>query len=444
MFTKIRANNYKSLVDFDVDLTKKSNETKPLIIVYGENGVGKSNFSNLFLTLCESLNTFRSRMQITRFMTDHFDEYDKMMSDEKLKNFLKTNFKDTESIIETSKTIDSTENMVLDFEFVVNNNRGRYLIEYDDVELVHERLEYVLNKNKVVFYDFEEDNNFINKKIFIDENYFSDFTELFYKYKGKHSFLSTLEFDIEDKARGYVKERITPKLYSLLKTFKMMSVRVKSGAHMDMGSVGVKYEMLTDLREGTISKNKENEILKIQKMLNYLFTTTYEDIKSVYYKTNEMEEKIHYKLFVRKKLYGKLVDIDFQQESTGTQKLLEILPPLLMCMEGETVIIDEIDSGIHDLLILKLLLSLEKSINGQMIITTHSTMLLDSGINPEGIYVFNIEDDGKKTLLPISHFENRLHPNLNYRNRYLKGIYGGIPKIDEFDFKKVKSILDES
>ena len=41
MFTYIKLKNYKSLIELEVDLTKKENTPKKLISIYGENGIGK-------------------------------------------------------------------------------------------------------------------------------------------------------------------------------------------------------------------------------------------------------------------------------------------------------------------------------------------------------------------------------------------------------------------
>ncbi|WP_181039084.1 AAA family ATPase, partial [Brachyspira murdochii] len=54
MFTYVKLKNYKSLVDFEVDLTSSKNNPKKMIIIYGENGAGKSNFINAFFTLFET------------------------------------------------------------------------------------------------------------------------------------------------------------------------------------------------------------------------------------------------------------------------------------------------------------------------------------------------------------------------------------------------------
>ena len=53
-----------------------------------------------------------------------------------------------------------------------------------------------------------------------------------------------------------------------------------------------------------------------------------------------------------------------------------------------------------------------------------------------------VERDASKTLEPITVYEDRVHPNLNYRARYLKGIYGGIPVSRDIDFEELHDLLD--
>jgi AAA15 family ATPase/GTPase len=147
-------------------------------------------------------------------------------------------------------------------------------------------------------------------------------------------------------------------------------------------------------------------------------------------------------LFFKKNIFGRLIDIDYEKESTGTLQLLMILPYLLMAIYGCVVVIDEIDTGVHDLLINNILNSISEKIKGQLIITTHNTMFLDSDIDPDCIYTFYIDRDAAKSLVCITDFENRKHPNLNYRDRYLKGMYGGVPSCIDIDFDEMKTILE--
>ena len=148
MFTKIKIKNYKSLVDLEVDLTQKRNTPKPIVLIYGENGVGKSNFANVFYTLFETLQTLSVRKAIRQFLEKKDSIAEE--SEEAFKRFISENFRDIESIIKNSKTKNSKENMRLEFAFLIDENPGSYLLEFDENKIVHEKLDFVLNKNKKV------------------------------------------------------------------------------------------------------------------------------------------------------------------------------------------------------------------------------------------------------------------------------------------------------
>ena len=440
MFTRVKIKNYKSLINLDVDLSAKKNQAKPLIIIYGENGVGKSNFGTVFCTLCESLRTMSAKEQLQKLVDKN--KLKDLISNEKLRNLIYENLKDTESIIKSCKTINSSENMVLEFEFVIEGKQGKYVIEYSDSKIVHEKLEYVLNKNKTLFFEIIENQIKINEKIFTDAEYLRYFHDMLEKYNGKHSFLSVLMFEHDDKADGYVSQRINGRLYEVLVSFALMSVRVKSGYSLERGFGGLRYKIFKHLDEGVISVEDKEELDRAEKMINEFFTLIYSDIKEAYYKRKTGKGKIKYNLFFKKMIYGKIVDISYELESTGTQALLQVMPFILMSVEGKTVIIDELDAGIHDLLINNILCNISDSIEGQLIITTHNTMFLESEINPEYIYTFLVDKDANKELIPIVKFEDRTHPNLNYRNRYLKGMYGGIPVIGDIDFEELLEMME--
>ena len=104
--------------------------------------------------------------------------------------------------------------------------------------------------------------------------------------------------------------------------------------------------------------------------------------------------------------------------------------------KNNVVAIDELDSGIHDILTASILESLFNNIKGQFILTTHNTTILESDIKKECIYIFNIDSEGKKILVPITDYEKE-HPNINFRKRYLKGIYYGIPIVSSLDFTDI-------
>ena len=439
MFTSLELHNYKSLVELNVSFLKKKDIAKKLIVVYGENGVGKSNFASAFFTLYESMQTLSVRKAIMALLVDKKEYANK----DSFIRAVSSKLRDTEAIIKNCKTIDSSDNMSLKFGFNIGGKEGSYLIEYDDTQIVRERLEYALVKNRCVLFDISLNERKINKKLFLESEYAYEVEENLTKYKGRHSLLSIIYNDLEEKANEYVQKRIHPALYKIIGDFVTMSVSLKHGNHGEFDKIGVSHEILSQLKSGTLNIEDEEELDKAEELLNNFFTQTYSDIKEVFYKKEVINEKsFKYELFFKKKIYGNLIDVSYELESTGTLHLLKILPYLLMSVEGTVVVIDELDTGIHDLLVENLLNSIIDSIGGQLIVTTHNTMILDSEIDPEYIYTFVVDRDAKKELVPIVEFENRVHPNLNYRNRYLKGMYGGIPNIADIDFDELSDILD--
>ena len=62
-------------------------------------------------------------------------------------------YNDLDTLICENKMVDSNEPMSMEFGFRINGKSGRYLLETNDTQLIHERLEYVLTKNKGTYFD---------------------------------------------------------------------------------------------------------------------------------------------------------------------------------------------------------------------------------------------------------------------------------------------------
>lgn len=435
MIRYVKLVNYKSLVNLYVDFMKTKTKPKNLVLIYGENGIGKSNFANSFYTLNETMRTMSSIEMFKKIIEKS------EAKPNQYKNFIekhiKDRFKDVKMIINDCKTIDSNGNMLMEYGFICNKKNGIYHIEMNNEEIVSEKLEYVINKNQTYFFDIDKNNVKINASIFTDKNYYNEFLELIDKYWGKHSFLSILSYEIEDKKREYMNKKISKSLYDVLLYLKMMCTKIKGGNHSEFGIIGTQHILMDDLEEGKISIKYEKELDKNEYLINEIFTTLYTDIKKVYYKRTIEDNYIKYKLFSKKMIYGKIMDVDFSLESTGTQNILTLVPYLISACEGQTVIIDELDTGIHDLLVKNLLECIARYVKGQLIITTHNTMLIDSSIPSENIYIFNANSKAEKELIAITDFEGRIHKNNSPRKRYLNGVYGGIPMFTDIDFEEL-------
>ena len=435
MIRYVKLVNYKSLVNIYVDFMKTKTKPKNLVLIYGENGIGKSNFANSFYTLNETMRTMSSIEMFKKIIEKS------EAKPNQYKNFIekhiKDRFKDVKMIINDCKTIDSNGNMLMEYGFICNKKNGIYHIEMNNEEIVSEKLEYVINKNQTYFFDIDKNNVKIKASIFTDKNYYNEFLELIDKYWGKHSFLSILSYEIEDKKREYMNKKISKSLYDVLLYLKMMCTKIKGGNHSEFGIIGTQHILMDDLEEGKISIKYEKELDKNEYLINEIFTTLYTDIKNVYYKRTIEDNYIKYKLFSKKMIYGKIMDVDFSLESTGTQNILTLVPYLISACEGQTVIIDELDTGIHDLLVKNLLECIARYVKGQLIITTHNTMLIDSSIPSENIYIFNANSKAEKELIAITDFEGRIHKNNSPRKRYLNGVYGGIPMFTDIDFEEL-------
>ncbi|MGH8931341.1 MAG: AAA family ATPase [Egibacteraceae bacterium] len=128
-------------------------------------------------------------------------------------------------------------------------------------------------------------------------------------------------------------------------------------------------------------------------------------------------------------------------ESDGTRLWLHLLPSLITCLaEGRTMVIDEIDSSLHPLLVRKLVgmfRSPETNPNhAQLIFTTHDAFLLapiagEPGVDRDQVWFVEKQPDGSSTLYPLTDFKPRNEHNL--ARRYLGGSYGAIPFLDDLD-----------
>lgn len=437
MFTYIKLKNYKSLIELEVDLTKKENSPKKLISIYGENGVGKSNFVDSFYTLKRIVST-RTINEKIRILTEkqkelQTDDFDKALYFfGQLGSILKNGFfSNSIDIINECKTIDSKDNMIIEVGFKIKSKTGIYCIETDDADIISEKLDFTLNKNKVNFFEMTKKEKYLNESVFIDHEYKKEILSIIEKYWGKHSLLSLIAYEIEDKKENYVKKKIFNGIFEVINFFSSLSILSRN-----------KMEVFKDIEEeklfyGTLALNEEKRLINIENVINTFFTALFSDIKQAYYKKKIDNDKINYVLCFKKNIYNKLIDIEYNRESTGTKNILKILPYLISAAKGKTVIIDEIDNGVHDLLMLKILENLSENLKGQLIITTHNTLLLEEEFIKDSIYIFKVDENANKKLLALNKFEGRVHPNLSIRKRYLKGLYGGIPFPMDIDFNEL-------
>ena len=438
MFTYLKMKNFKSFKEISIDLQNKKDEFKHIIAIYGANGSGKSTIVEAFLTLEKTLGTMRVKDMLLDLLNNKITPPDDIpIKQEMMLEFIKTRLASStvEKIIDEYKMINTTEPMMLEFEFIINGSTGSYLMEFDNSDLIRERLEYKILKNRGCCFDIEEDKVEINSNIFESAEFLEEIKRQIQMYWGKHTFLSILQHEMDDKSATYVNSNISPNLMNILTEFN--SISYKTASNREDNSIYAS-PVFANLEGGTIEKSEEKNLYKIEQFINEFFISLFDDVNKAFYHREEKNGKIRYSLFLNKRIDALDFDIDFRYESSGTQEILNLLPYLMVAITGKCVIIDEFGNGIHDLMAAKLMKAVSQNIKGQLIITTHNTLIMDhSNIKPDALYFIFNGLEGKKVKC-VTDVEERLHPNYNYRNRYFNNeLYAdGLPKNADFDFSE--------
>ena len=440
MFEYVKLKNYKSFGNIEFNLLDRNNQPKKMVLIYGENGIGKSNLASAFFMLSETLRTMAVRDIMESLLAD---DSERLKNSEEFKKYFRMRYKDIETLIKENKTVSSTEPMLMEFGFRINGKSGKYLLEMNDSQIIHERLEYTLTQRRGAYYDITPEKATISTKIFQDRSSYQAIKKACAKFWGKHSLLSILMHESDDKADQYIREQIEENFALVLQFFSRVSCKIKFGSRQERGIIGLPPEILGEYENGEIDRRDEEVLNRTEKMLDAFLRLTYKDIIRAYYKRTYDEEQIQYQLVITKNIAGKPRDIDFALESTGTQSLIQQLPFMLVVVKGSVAVIDEFDTGIHDLLVKALASSLYDSIEGQLIMTTHNTLLMESDIPKECIYVINEVESGEKEIQCILHYNNKIGEKNNIRKQYLLGKYTGIPEEPKIDFCSLLNTLNE-
>ena len=132
---------------------------------------------------------------------------------------------------------------------------------------------------------------------------------------------------------------------------------------------------------------------------------------------------------------GKAVPLGLSDESGGTQQLFGLAGPLLdVLRNGRILIVDELDTSLHPLLMRKLVQMFnDPGINrngAQLIFSTHDTTILDREVFRRD-QVWFVEKDRKLQthLYPLTDFSPR--KDENFGRGYLQGRYGAVPFVGE-------------
>jgi uncharacterized protein len=140
---------------------------------------------------------------------------------------------------------------------------------------------------------------------------------------------------------------------------------------------------------------------------------------------------VYQSTIVRKGHGGTGVDFDLDDESTGATLLYSLVGPLLDVFDnGLTLVVDELDSGLHPLALRSIVsMFFDKSLNksgAQLIMTCHeSTLLRDTLLRADQVWFVEKSLETGSVLMPLSKYKPR--QDESFFRGYLGGRYGGLP-----------------
>ena len=442
MFTKIKLKNFRSFGEIEFDLSLKNGTPKNFAVIFGENGAGKSNLISAFVFLGEIISTMNIRDLYEELLSKQAIYIDENMENQR-RQWLKAGLRDIQAIINDYKMIECEDPITAEFDFQINGNEGKYCIELDKSEIIYEKLEYKLNKRKGVYFECYDSYININNTIIKNKTFLSDIKSEAKRFWGKHSILAIVIHELMDKSKSYGFDNISDNFDIVLRNLSMISCFSELGTGK-WDRLYSNLDVFHSAASGKLDASQENELDVAEKVFSNFFSSINSDIKRVYYERSYNDNTIKYKLIVEKMVAGQYRPIPFSKESTGNHQLLRALCYILSAAQGDTVVIDEVDAGIHDYLFMKILQEITPHIKGQLIMTTHNTMLMEADFSRNSTYILCEEENGCKKIKAISDFDKRTYASNNIRNKYLNNGYGGLPNVTAIDFQSLINTLDNS
>jgi AAA15 family ATPase/GTPase len=125
-----------------------------------------------------------------------------------------------------------------------------------------------------------------------------------------------------------------------------------------------------------------------------------------------------------------------EQESDGTNRIIDLLPAILEAADQLTphvVVIDEIDRSLHTMvshqLVQHFLGSCTQDTRSQLLLTVHDVLLMDQDIfRRDEMWVTERRNYGASTLTALCEYSD-VRYDKDIRKSYLQGRFGGIPRV---------------
>lgn len=374
MITSIHIKNFLSIEDTIFDLTKLT-EINHFSLLCGENGAGKSN-------ILKSISLLKKLI-----------DYDKNMTISEIYNKYKNKM--------------CNGPIYLEYNFLLNNKKGSYLLVLSEQGVIEEQLRLTLNKNICSCYRIHNSEIVLSTKFF--NNNMNKYKEIICPNLNQYAVLSSL---VKITNCQFLSAFIKVKEDLPLTFFYFIDW---------INDILISDTFNINLLKGVANKEYKDKLIILAKICSQFLS----NIDDLYYSVHQYDKNhIEYKLYSKNNNYK--VTIDFEKESEGIKQIVYLIYYLLEAAKNKIVVIDNIDTNVHPILLKSIIEFFYNKIEGQVIYTSsNSIALLDIKELKNMIYVVDHGD-----IKNINSFR-RIFDKNNLLSLYCKGTFGGIPTIDQ-------------
>ncbi len=138
---------------------------------------------------------------------------------------------------------------------------------------------------------------------------------------------------------------------------------------------------------------------------------------------------------------GREVELDFPEESAGTQMWFSLLGPVLQALRsGSVFLIDELDASLHPVLSARLIQLFQdpetNPNNAQLLCTAHDPSLLNV-LNRDEVWFTERTPQGTTSLVALSDYGgDQVRRSTNLERAYLRGRFGAQPLVDDVQLEE--------
>lgn len=198
-----------------------------------------------------------------------------------------------------------------------------------------------------------------------------------------------------------LKDFIHKEYDEFMEAVKKISVVITNS--YDLDDKGLRYEF-SEITKQKIETNKALALELLQQIDS--------SIVDISFKLYDLEEKT-YEIYLHR--YSRRENNNIKQniadESSGVKKIVSLLVKLLSIYDGETLVIDELDSSISTrslMLIYNNMINNGRNRSGQLIVSTHNLELLNLDLfAPEQIYILSKNDCLSTEINSLADFDLR-------------------------------------